>query len=113
MAPVDEEDDPVGVRRGAGVVGDHDHRLAELVDDGPEEAQQLGPGLGVQRSSGLVREHDVGAVDEGAGHGDPLLLSSRQLGGPVPQPVAEVKRRDHGGHPRRVRRAAGRDRRGA
>src|SRR4051812_24378092 len=35
---VDEEHDPVGVRRGAGVVGHHHDGLAELVDHRPQEA---------------------------------------------------------------------------
>src|SRR4051812_17058725 len=42
---VDEEHHPVGVRRGARVVGDHHHRLAEVVDDGTEELEELGAGL--------------------------------------------------------------------
>ena len=69
--------------------------------------EQLGPGLGVERAGGLVGEDDVGAVDEGPGHGDPLLLATGQLGGPVAQPVAEVELRDHGRHPRRSGVAAG------
>src|SRR3954449_640341 len=39
---VDEEHHAVGVRRGARVMGDHHDRLAEVVDDGAEELQQLG-----------------------------------------------------------------------
>ena len=39
--PVDEHQDPVGDRGGGGVVGDHDHGLAELVDRRPQ--QRRGP----------------------------------------------------------------------
>src|SRR5689334_20068325 len=41
---VDQEHDPVGVRRGPGVVGHHDDGLAELVDHRAEEPQELGAG---------------------------------------------------------------------
>ena len=37
----------------------------------------------VKRAQWLVHEHQLGLVDQGAGHGDPLLLSTRKLARPA------------------------------
>src|SRR2546422_1856469 len=55
-AAVGQEQGGVGVAGGHGVVGDHDHRLAELGDGPAEEAEDLGPGTGVEVAGGLVGE---------------------------------------------------------
>src|SRR4051794_14963087 len=47
-APVGEEDDPVGVARGDGVVRDHHHRLAELVDGALQQREHLRAGAAVE-----------------------------------------------------------------
>ena len=59
-APVGEHEQPVGVGRGAGVVGDHDDRLAVLVDGAAQQREHLGGGVGVQVAGRLVGEHDGG-----------------------------------------------------
>ena len=80
---VGQEDDPVGVGRPAGVVGDHDDGLAELGHRPAQERQHLGRGVGVQVPGGLVGEDEVGPVDQGPGAGAALLLPARHLAGPV------------------------------
>src|SRR4051812_7820106 len=74
-----QEDDRVGdLPREADLVRDDDERHAvprELLDDGEDLADQLG----VQRRGRLVEEDDVGLQGQGAGDGDPLLLSSGEL----------------------------------
>src|SRR5258705_3136327 len=80
---VGQEHRPVGVAGGGGVVGDHDDRLAEVVDRLAEEAQHLGPGPGIEVAGGLVGEHDPGPGGQRPGHRHPLLLPTRQLGRPV------------------------------
>ena len=88
---VGEEDDPVGVRRPAGVVGDHDDGLAELGHRPAQERQHLGRRVRVEVARGLVGEDQVGPVDQGPGAGAALLLAARQLGGPVRQPVRDAQ----------------------
>src|SRR4051812_29366826 len=56
---VDQEHDAVGVRRGAGVVGDHHHGLAQVVDHRAQEPKELGARPGVEGPRGLVGEDDV------------------------------------------------------
>src|SRR3954453_20274135 len=52
-----QHDDPVGVRGGRRVVGDHDHRLAEVVRGVAQELQDLLGGLGIQVAGRHVGEH--------------------------------------------------------
>ena len=88
--PVGEEDHPVGVGGGVGVVGDHDDGLAELAHRVAQETEHLGAGAGVEVAGRLVGEDDLGPGDQGPGAGDPLLLAAGQLAGPVPEPVAQA-----------------------
>src|SRR4051812_5406871 len=82
-AAVGEEDDPVGVRRRDRVVGHHHHRLGVVVDAAPQELEDLRAGAAVEVAGRLVGEHDLGSAHQGPGHGDPLLLTARQLVRPV------------------------------
>ena len=64
--------------QGARVVRDHDDRLAELV---LELAQQAEDVLGVARvevAGGLVGDDEIGIGDDGARDGDALLLAARE-----------------------------------
>ena len=79
MRPSARNSDPVGVRGGDRVVGDHHDGLAELVDGLAHEVEDLGAGLRVEVAGRLVGEDDVGPAGQGPGHGDPLLLAARQL----------------------------------
>ena len=76
------------------VVGDHDHRLAELVDRLAQQAQDVGARLRVEVAGRLVGEDDGRFGDQGAGDGDALLLAAGELGGPVGAAVLEADRAD-------------------
>ena len=60
------------------VMGDHDHRHAFLIQCG-KQIHNLGAGLGIQCSGGLVRQQDLWLVYHGPGNGNSLLLTSGQL----------------------------------
>ena len=62
-----------------GVVGDHDHRLVELVDGLAQQAQDLLGGVRVQVAGRLVGEQHGGPVHERARHRDALLLAAGEL----------------------------------
>src|SRR3954451_12750282 len=85
-----EEEDAVGVRRGARVVGDDDDRLAVVVDRATQEVEDLDAGAGVQVAGGLVGEDDRGPADQGSGTRHALLLTTGELVGPVVQAVAQA-----------------------
>ena len=61
------------------VVGHVDERDPDLGLDPLELELEALAELEVERPEGLVEEEHVGAVDEGPGEGDPLLLAARQL----------------------------------
>src|SRR5262249_28547953 len=67
---VAERDQAVGVGGGDGVVGDHDHRLAELVNSLAHQREDIGAGLGVEVAGRLVGEDHGRFGDQGAGDGD-------------------------------------------
>ena len=78
-------DDAVGeVHRARGVlsrqlrvVGDHDDQT--VLGDLREQIHDLHGGVGIQRASGLVGQHDFRIIDERAGDGHALHLASRKL----------------------------------
>src|SRR5271165_1048567 len=74
---VAQKNDPVGVGRAMGVVGDHDDGLAEFGDRPTQEGQHLGRGVRVEVARGLIGEDEVGPVDQGPGTGAALLLTAR------------------------------------
>src|ERR1017187_3019628 len=92
---VGEIDPPVRVRRGEGVVTDHDDGLAEIVDGAAEEREELGARPRVEVARRFVGEDDLGPADQRAGGGYLLLLAPRQFARPVPQPVPEPGDADH------------------
>ena len=62
-------------------MGDIEEGDADLVVDQVELDEHLLPELEVERRQRLVEEQDIGLVDQGAGHGHPLLLAARELVG--------------------------------
>src|ERR1035441_8767924 len=80
--PVGEIDHPVRVRRGEGVVTDHDDGLAEIVDGAAEEREELGARPRVEVARRFVGEDDLGPADQRAGGGYLLLLAPRQFARP-------------------------------
>ena len=86
---VGEEEHAVGHRGGAGVVGDHHDRLAQLVDRVAELLEDLAARGRVEVARRLVGEDDRRPRDERAGDRDALLLAAGELGGPVRPPVGD------------------------
>src|SRR4051794_39088897 len=75
-AAVGEEHGAVGVRRGDGVMGDHDDRLAELPDGLTHEREDLGASAGVDVAGRFIGEDDLRLAGECTGHCVPLLLAT-------------------------------------
>ena len=75
-AAVGEEHNPVGIRRGVGIVGDHHDGLTQVGHGMAHEREDLGSGAAVEVARGLVGEDDRGFAGESAGHRDALLLPS-------------------------------------
>ena len=72
--------DPVGDVPGqAEVVGDDEHRQAELVAQPQQQRQDLAAHRGVQRGHRLVGDEHLGLEDERAGDDDALALAAGQL----------------------------------
>src|SRR5215203_1151383 len=105
--PVLQGDQPVGVGGGNRVVGDHHHRLAELVDRLAQQLEDVGAGLGVEVAGGLIGEDHGRFADQGAGDRDPLLLAAGELRGAVGAPVLEADGADELVDPLLVGIAAG------
>ena len=81
--PVTEVDGAVGNLGESLVVCDDDEGLAELVAQVEEQLMEFGLVLGIEGAGGLVGEDDGRTVDEGAGHGDTLLLTAGEFVGLV------------------------------
>ena len=92
---------------GDGVVGDHDDRLAELVDGGAHEGEDLAAGAGVEVARRLVGEDEVRPRGQRPGDGDALLLTTGELARAVRQAVAEADGLDDRAQPRSVRPTPG------
>ena len=104
---VEQDQGPVRVGGGLGVVGDHDDALAQFVDAASQVVQQRRAGLGVQGAGGFVGEDHVGTGDHGAGHGDALLLAAGQLAGTVVEALGQAEGVDELGEEGLVRLLAG------
>ena len=74
-------------------MGDHDDRVAVVVDELAQQREHVAAGAGVERAGGLVGEDDLGAGDERAGDRDALLLAAGQLRGAVAQAFVEADAR--------------------
>ena len=88
-AAVPEEHHPIGIDRGRRIVGDHHDGLPEVRHGPAQESQDLTAGAGIQVAGWFVGKHDVRCRSERSGRGHPLLLSTRELGGPKRQAVPE------------------------
>jgi hypothetical protein len=79
---VADVDYAVGILGDVGLVGDEDDGVAGGVE-GVKEGHDLDAGLGVEIAGGLVGEDDGGRVDQGAGDGNALALTTGELVGLV------------------------------
>src|SRR5207249_6712591 len=77
------------VRGDIGLVGDHDDGLPELVEP-LEDREDLRARVGVEVPRRLVRENHRGIVEQRPRDRDALLLSTGELAGAVPHPIAEA-----------------------
>ena len=75
-------------------MGDHDHRLAQIIHAVAQDGQDLLGGVGIQVARGLIGEDHRRSAHQGPGAGHALNLAPRQLGGPVGQAVLEPDRLD-------------------
>ena len=92
--PVTDHQDPIGVGRRLGVVGDKHDRLAALNAGTLERVEDLGAGRVVEVAGRFVGEQERGTGDERPGDGDPLLLAGRQLVGLVMLLAGQVDQLD-------------------
>ena len=93
---VPDEQHPARPAGGGGGVGDHQHRLPGGVNLG-EQVHEAVRRPGVQRSGGLVGQHEPGLGDEGPGHGAPLLLPAGHLVGVFVQQFPDTQGLGQGG----------------
>ena len=70
------------------VVRDHDHE--PVTGHLGEDVHDLDARLGVEGASGLVGQHDLRVVHEGARDGHALHLATRKLGRPLVDVLAEA-----------------------
>ena len=87
---VDEEDHPVCVGGGIGIVGDHHDGLTEFVDRSTHERQNLVAGDRVEVAGGFIREDDLGAGRKRSAYGHSLLLAPRQLVGAMADAIGKA-----------------------
>src|SRR4051794_7610925 len=94
-AAVRQEEHAIGVRRRLRVVRDHDDGLAEGVDAGTQEGQDLRARTTVEIAGRLVPEDDLRFAGQRPGARHALLLTSRQLVRLVAQAIGQPERVDH------------------
>ena len=88
-----EHRDAVGQRQGFTlVVGDVDHRDAEILVNGLDFILHLFAQILVKGAQGLVHQHQIGVKDEGPRHRHALLLAAGELRRP---PFAELPQLHH------------------
>src|SRR5580704_5870480 len=68
---------PVPIRRGFGVVGDHQDGLAEALVQVAQQSQYRGGVLGIQVPGGFVRQQNSRMIHNGPRNRHALLLAAR------------------------------------
>lgn len=74
-----QQHDAVPAGGAAGIVSDHQHRLAEVVAGSDEQLEDLGAGVEVEVAGGFVGKDDSRFAVQGSGDGHPLLLTAGKL----------------------------------
>ncbi len=82
-------DDAARVGGNLRLVSDDDDGFALFVQP-PEDRHDLFPLVSGQIPGGLVAQYDGGVIDERAGDGDPLLLTTGELGGTMLHAVSKA-----------------------
>ncbi len=62
-----------------------------VLDQGQKARKHLGACRGIKIAGGLVGQEDTRAIGKGAGYGNPLLLTARQLRGLVVKALGQTK----------------------
>ncbi len=93
--PLVQRQDAVGEDQHVGVVRRHDDREPLVVDEAPEEADDLEPHGRVELRGRLVGEHDGRAVGDRPRDRDALLLAAGQLLGAVREPGGQPHGPEH------------------
>ena len=88
---VAEVQDAIAVAGRLGVVGNHQHGLAQFPIGALQHIQYHVGILRIQISCWLVGEHDRRFIDEGACQGDPLLFAAAQFAGAVIQALVDAE----------------------
>ena len=83
--------DAVGVGGGFRIVRDHDDGLSQLLVQLTQHLQHNFRIPGVQVAGGLIRQDDLGLVDDGASDGHALLFPAGKLGRAMAQAVAQTE----------------------
>jgi len=78
---VSDRDGPLDLARHGGVVGDDDHRRAQVGVRRSECCEHLLAGCRVEFTRRLIGEQHFGGVRQGNGNRDALLLAARELSG--------------------------------
>ena len=98
--PVGEHQDPVGVRGGDRIVGDHRDALTVFVSRGGQQRQYLTGSAGIESAGRFVGEDDRRTVRKCPHDGDPLLLPAGQFCRPVIEALTQAENTDQVGDPR-------------
>jgi hypothetical protein len=105
--PVGQEEDSVGDRRGARLVGHHHRRLSVRGHRVTQQIEDLAARPRVQVACRLVGEEDRRAGHERARDRDALLLAARELRRPMRAAVGEARLLEQLLEPTRLRLLAG------
>jgi hypothetical protein len=85
---------PLGPERDVGFVGHHDDGAAFIIQP-PQQRHDLGAGRRVEVTGRFVGEDDLGVVHHGAGDGNTLLLTPRELERAVVQSLTQPHANGH------------------
>jgi hypothetical protein len=88
----------VGMARQIGTVGDQDQGLAEPAYQLVQQFRHPVAGGRIQVAGGFVGQNQVRLVNQGAGHGDPLLLPAGQRVGETVPITGQIDGREHVRH---------------
>jgi hypothetical protein len=87
---VRDKQDPIGGRRSARVVRDHHERLTVVLHRAAEQVEDLATRLRIEIPGRLVGENHAGPAHQRPCDRDPLLLTARELRGPMLAAVLET-----------------------
>lgn len=75
--PLPEDEDAVGISEGGKTVGDRDGGAPRR--ESVQRLLDIFLGFGVERGGGLIKDQDLGVVDQGSCNGDALSFPARKV----------------------------------